>query len=174
MDTLFPPSRSKRMTELGDKQKFTICANLCEFNATLFAFDVSEYGSRGGLAPSVERVCPCPCPWFVLTCMSCAREQRPPLNFDRPKPGRPSAPASTLHAQPNFAINFPTFNKIRKRNSFFFSFSFFLPLEFFNCHKFILIQREIYEWQIEFENWVIFFLSFYIGNLGVPEIAILK
>lgn len=125
MDTLFPPSR-KRMTELGDKQKFTICANLCEFNATLFAFDVSEYGSRGGLAPSVERVCPCPCPWFVLTCMSCAREQRPPLNFDRPKPGRPSAPASTLHEQPptqpqpNFAINFPTFNKIRKKNSFFF------------------------------------------------------
>lgn len=98
-------------------------------------------------------------------------------NRDDPQVSVPSQPAPFTHnrqPQPNFAINFPTFNKIRKRNSFFFILLFFLPLEFFNCHKFILIQREIYEWQIEFENWVIFFLSFYIGNLRIPDIAILK
>lgn len=136
MDTLFPPSR-KGMTELGDKQKFTICANLCEFNATLFASNVSEYGSRGGLAPSVERVCPCPWP-IVLTCMSCAREQRPPLNFDRPKPGRPSGlspqSASTLHAQPptttQFCHKFSNFQQNSQKEFVFFILLFFCHLSF--------------------------------------------
>lgn len=125
MDTLFPPSR-KRMTELGDKQKFTICANLCEFNATLFASNVSEYGSRGGLAPSVERVCPCPWP-VVLTCMSCAREQRPPLNFDRPKPGRPSG-LSPQSATTQFCHKFSNFQQNSQKE-----FVFFYPPPFF-CH----------------------------------------
>lgn len=82
--------------------------------------------------------------------------QRPSLNFDRPNQ-IDRTPANTSIAHPrNFAINFATFSAHCR------SFCFLLyrisgtHLNFFNCHKFILIQREIYEWQIEFENWVIF------------------